>query len=85
MPPEELITAIRRRPFVPFRLHVSDGSVHEIRHPELLMVGFASVTIGIAASPGQPYTRTEIVANSHIVRLVPVEQAAAQQGNGQSS
>jgi hypothetical protein len=85
MPPEDLLTAIRRRPFVPFRMHVSDGSVFEIRHPELLLVGFASVIVGIPAQPEQSYyTRTEVVANSHIVRLVPMEQAGAQKGNGQA-
>ena len=38
MPPEALIQRLRQRPFVPFRLHVSDGSLYEIRHPDLVWV-----------------------------------------------
>jgi hypothetical protein len=37
MPPNDLLTALRRRPIEPFGLHVRDGMVYEIRHPELVM------------------------------------------------
>ena len=36
-----------KRPFEPFRIEVSDGTVYEIRHPELVMVGLGSLIIGI--------------------------------------
>jgi hypothetical protein len=32
----ELADALGSRPFRPFRIHVSDGSIYEVRHPELV-------------------------------------------------
>ena len=75
MPPQDLLQALRRRPFVPFRLHVSDGTVYEIRHPELFMVAVASAVVGVR-SPGQQPPQIdhyEIVDLRHIVRLEPME------------
>jgi hypothetical protein len=39
MRPEDLQELLRHRPFEPFRLHLTDGSVHEIRHPEMARAG----------------------------------------------
>ena len=70
MPPAELLQLIRRQPFIPFRIHRSDGIRYEIHHPELVMVGVASAVIGFPdpANPGL-YTRTEIIPLRHITRL----------------
>jgi len=77
MPPEDLMQALDRRPFVRFRIYVSDGTVYDIRHPELVLLGLRSAVIGIPASPDHRlYTRAETVALSHVVRLEPVEEAA---------
>jgi hypothetical protein len=78
MPPQDLLVMIRKRPFVPFRVHVSDGTVYEIRHPELVMTGLGSAVIGVPSDPNQPlYERTETVALRHIVRLEPLEVTAS--------
>ncbi len=70
MPLEDILTLLRRRPFVPFRVYLTDGASYEVRHPELLMPGARSITIGIPADPTVPvYARTEIVALIHVVRL----------------
>lgn len=75
MPPQDLLQALRRRPFVPFRLHVSDGTIYEIRHPELLMVAVASAVVGLPTGTQQlpQVERYEIVDLRHIVRLEPLE------------
>ena len=49
MAPEELASAVRRRPFVPFRLTLTEGSVYEVRHPELCMPGRRSAVLGLTA------------------------------------
>jgi hypothetical protein len=86
MPPQELLQAVRRRPFSAFRLHVSDGTTYEIRHPELLMVAVASAVVGLpsANQPPPAVERYEIVNLRHIVRLEPLEMAAKPdpEGNG---
>ncbi len=78
MPPEEILQALRKRPFEPFRIHLSDGTVYEVRHPELVMVGRRSAIIGLTApNQAQPlYDRVETVALLHITGLEPVSPPA---------
>ncbi len=52
MAPEELLTAIRERPFQPFRVALTDGRVFEVHHPEMVLSGRRSAIIGIPA-PGE--------------------------------
>ncbi|HEY7424389.1 MAG TPA: hypothetical protein VH682_09195 [Gemmataceae bacterium] len=87
MPPADLLQALRKRPFEPFRIQVSDGSVYDVPHPELVLVGLGSAVIGIPAA-GQtqlPYERYETVALRHVVKLIPLSTptAPASDSNGQ--
>lgn len=78
MPPEDLLDFVRKRPCVPFRIHVSDGTIYEIRHPELAMIGVESAVIGLPSDTKEElYRRTETVALSHVVRLEPIGSGAA--------
>lgn len=84
MPPLDILQALRKRPFEPFRLLVSGGTHYDVRHPELIMVGIGSLVIGIPAA-GQtqlPYERYETVALAHVVKMMPLETAAAAGGQG---
>jgi len=86
MAPADLLHALRQRPFIPFRLHVSDGTVHTIRHPESLLIGLSSAIVGISDNPDTPtYTRTETVDMRHIVRIVPIEGHAPPSFGGNAS
>ncbi len=49
MHPNDVLAALRRKPFVPFRLYVDDGSAYEIRHPELLLLTQSAAYVGIGA------------------------------------
>lgn len=44
---EELIELLEERPFVPLRLHLADGRMREIRHPEMALVSETHVAIGV--------------------------------------
>jgi hypothetical protein len=68
----------RRRPFVPFRVVSSDGTVYEVPHPDLIMVGLSSVVIGYP-SEEQPhaYSRIDVMSLRHVVRLEPEEEHEA--------
>jgi hypothetical protein len=73
MTPDNLLEWTLRRPFIPFRLHVSDGTVYEIRHPELCMPTWSVAVIGLPREDTQPVAdRIELVALGHIVRLEPL-------------
>lgn len=83
MPPQDLLNQLRARPFQPFAIHAAGGTVYEVRHPELVMVGLASAFVGVPA-PNQAlpvYDRYEILALRHVTRLVPLEKSPAS-GNG---
>ncbi len=38
MSAEGTLSRIRRKPFVPFRIHLSGGTSHDVLHPELMLV-----------------------------------------------
>jgi hypothetical protein len=76
---EDLIEILRQRPFQPFRIHVSDGTVYEVRHPEFVLVGRSRALVFLP-SPGQAppaFERYEAVALLHITRLELLESPAA--------
>jgi hypothetical protein len=78
MPFEELLEWVRRRPFEPFRIYLSDNSTLDVRHSELVLVGRRSAVVGIPppeqGSP--PYERSTTVSLLHIVRLEPMQAAS---------
>ena len=47
MRPEELRDHLRKRPFRPFRLILTDGRTFEVRHPELAVIGRTTVAVGL--------------------------------------
>jgi hypothetical protein len=77
MAPADMLLELRRRPFAPFRIHLSDGTVYEVRHPEMVMVGLTSAIVA-TPSPTQPqlYGSYEVIDLRHVARLVPVEVQA---------
>jgi hypothetical protein len=73
--PEELASALRRQPFVPFRITLSEGSTYDIRHPELCMAGRRSAIIGIIDPDdhNRLFERFVTVDLLHIVRIESIE------------
>ncbi len=51
MQAEEMYHLLHKRPFEPFRIHLSDGRVFDIRYPHMNMVGVTWIHIGVLA-PG---------------------------------
>ena len=67
---EELHDTARRQPFEPFRITLTTGATYDIRHPDLIMVGRRSATIGITQdAAGIAYDRTVKVDLLHIVAI----------------
>jgi hypothetical protein len=56
---DDLVQAQRTTPFRPFRLHLSDGTVFDIRHPEMLMVTRHTAIVGILDNGGERGTAGE--------------------------
>jgi hypothetical protein len=84
MAPEELLTHLRRRPFEPIRIHLTDGRSFKVRHPEMVLPGRRSAVIGVpAAHETEPlYDHRVTVDLLHIVSIQPIP--ASSTPNGQS-
>jgi hypothetical protein len=74
MTAEELIELLAERPFQPLRLHLDDGRMREIRHPEMAIVADTIVAIGVPRDD-DPRRATTITHCSipHIVEAEPFE------------
>jgi hypothetical protein len=79
MSSNELLAIIRKRPFEPFRMHLSDGTTYDIHHPEMVMPGMSIAIIGLPARPGEEFfARTETVSLRHVVKIVPLQTPVAE-------
>ena len=71
---EDVEKKLRLRPFQPFRVYMTDGSVYDVRHPELMMLGRRMAMIGLAHDPGQiVFDRSVDIDLFHIVRMEFIE------------
>jgi hypothetical protein len=76
MTPESLIELLEERPFVPLRLHLSDGRKHDIRHPEMAIVSNEVVAVGLPSSDNPAIAdRVTNCATFHIVEIEPLASA----------
>jgi len=84
MTAEELIELLEERPFTPLRLHLADGRVREIRHPEMALVAKTHVAIGV---PGDDESKVAIrmtfCSIPNIVEVEPFEIDKRSGGNGE--
>lgn len=70
MRPEELTELLRKRPFVPLRIHMTDGETYDIRHPDVVLVLRQRVDIGLRPDPATGVLeRVEHCSLLHIVRV----------------
>ena len=75
---EDLKIRVQQRPFIPFRIVLTERTSYDIRHPELFMLGRCGAVIGLAKNPEQTFfDATVLVDLLHIVRLEPLGTAAA--------
>lgn len=83
MRPADLLDYLREQPFQPFRIHLTDGTFYDIRHPELLKVGHSRAEIYFPENdePHALVLRRESVALLHITRLEPLTIEASQKNS----
>ena len=77
MNPQEIREKLHASPFVPFRVHTSDGKHLDVKHPELAwLTRMALLVAHSVADPRRdiPY-HYDSVSPLHIVRLEPLVAA----------
>jgi hypothetical protein len=74
---DDILRRLREHPFRPFHIRLSNGSVHFIQHPELVMVGGASVVLGLPRSeysgPGD-IDDYAVISLARVVQIDPVSE-----------
>lgn len=68
---------VRKQPFEPFRVYLTDGSHYEVRHPEMIAVSRRDVAIPLGPRKGEVADRLAICDPLHIVRVEPINGKAA--------
>jgi len=78
MGPEQLRQLLRRQPFMPIRLFMTDGTTYDIRHPEMAFVTRSTVEVGSEKEPGSGIAEKVVYCSLvHIVRVEDVDGRAA--------
>jgi hypothetical protein len=77
MAPAELLKVVRTRPLTPFRIFMSDGTVCEVHHPDMVIVALSTAFVGYP-DPAQPgaAARVDIISLRHILRSEFISQPA---------
>ncbi len=70
MRPEDLLELLRKQPFEPFRIHLSDGVAFDVRHPDMAIVQRSKIIVAVPGpeGPDGPAERTVNCALIHITR-----------------
>lgn len=70
MRPEELRALLRRQPFVPIRVHLSEGKTYDIKRPEMAFLTRSTVEIGLEKRPGSGVADQVMYCSLvHVVRV----------------
>jgi len=72
MRPTDIVAHLRKQPFRPVRVYISDGSSYDVRHPEMMMVVRTAVVIGLKSNGVDPYDRFAYCDPVHITRIEPI-------------
>jgi hypothetical protein len=76
MTPEDFESVLKTQPFVPVRVHMSNGRTHEIRHPDDAIIGDEVVAIGVYEKNSER-PRIRLLSLININEIEPVTSAAS--------
>ena len=71
MSPNDIITHLRREPFQPIQICMSDGTVYEVPHPEFALVTRTTVAIALRLTDGELPDHMVYCDPLHITRILP--------------
>jgi hypothetical protein len=70
----EFMHLLKRKPFIPVRIHMTDGEVYDIFHPDNILVTHSYASIGRGAEPDGVVDRVDHCSLIHIVRIEELSQ-----------
>ena len=77
MRPDDLLNLVRRQPFAPFRIHLTDGKNYDVIHPDQIIVLKSRAVLPVGGENGVG-DRVEHVALVHVVRLEELTESNAE-------
>lgn len=83
MRPEKLEELLRRRPFIPVRVYLSDGTTYDIRHPEMALLTRSTIDIGLTEQQGS--TIADKVVYCSLLHIVRAEHLAEENSASNSN
>jgi hypothetical protein len=69
---EDIRAHIRKHPFQPIRVFVSDGSFYDVMHHDFMIVGRTEIVIGLASGPEEFPKQKAYIDPLHITRIEPI-------------
>jgi hypothetical protein len=83
IPPQELLSYIKAKPFRPFRVHMASGEMFDIRHPELVRVGRNSLMLfTLVSEHPEIFDRWETISLMLMERISLLDATVSPGGNG---
>ena len=80
---EDVEELVRRRPFEPFRICMTDGRTYDIAHPELCLPGRNKVHVAVPDPKAKRLImRVDQCASVHIVRFEPIDERSKRGARG---
>ena len=74
IPPQELLSYVKAKPFRPFRIHMASGETFDVRHPEMVRVGRSSLMLFTLVSDNPDiYDRWETISLMLMERISQVD------------
>ncbi len=70
---EEIRAGLRKVPFEPFRIHLSNGQAYDVRHPEFAALTRHSVYVGLPTTAEEVPDRMVQCDLVHVVALEPID------------
>jgi hypothetical protein len=72
MNPKDIVAHLKREPFRPLRICISDGSTYDVPHPEFMIVTRTDVAIALKLTEGDLPDRMVFCDPLHITRILPL-------------
>ncbi len=77
---QRILAHLRKIPFVPIRVFISDGSTYDVRHPENAAVSSAEMVIGLEPFEDDVPHRFAYCDPMHITRIEPINGQKPKRG-----
>ena len=73
----DLAKRVRQRPFVPFRLVLTEGTAYEVRHPEMALLLKGGIYVAVPDSTGD---LPEVPVWCSLLHITAIEPISAKNG-----